>query len=126
MGSDAWLTPETLPGGFACRVLRIPDDTGFIAAVEGALLLLADAANWEKFGDVDEQDAADAAEAMYLKFTKEPCMHPGFIVASARSDALPGWLLCDGSLYDVVDYQELYDVVGNTYGGVEDETFWRS
>ena len=28
-----------------------------------------------------------------------------------------GYLLCDGSSYAVADYQDLYDVIGNTYGG---------
>lgn len=37
--------------------------------------------------------------------------------AGDESDLPPGWLLCDGSLYDEVAWSELFSVIGRTYGG---------
>lgn len=34
-----------------------------------------------------------------------------------------GWALCDGSVYKVSDYQALYSLIGNTYGGTGPSTF---
>lgn len=36
-----------------------------------------------------------------------------------------GWLRCDGTLYNVTDYQFLYALIGNIYGsrGVQGQTF---
>lgn len=31
-----------------------------------------------------------------------------------------GWLYCDGSSYDIVDYLLLYNAIGNVFGGTED------
>ena len=37
------------------------------------------------------------------------------------SDAVPeGWLLCDGSTISIMEYHELYDVLGNIYGTGDD------
>ena len=41
----------------------------------------------------------------------------GSIVAYAASATPDGWLLCDGTLYDVSEYPELFEVVEFTYGG---------
>lgn len=35
----------------------------------------------------------------------------------------PGWLECDGRTLNVSDYRVLYQVLGNTYGGIENQTF---
>lgn len=35
----------------------------------------------------------------------------------ALTSRFPGYLECDGSLYDVADYPDLWEVIGNTYGG---------
>ncbi len=42
---------------------------------------------------------------------------PGMIVPYAGSTAPDGWLLCDGSAYDITTYSNLYNVIGTTYGG---------
>lgn len=41
----------------------------------------------------------------------------GTVLSFAGQIAPNGYLLCDGSSYAVADYQDLYDVIGNTYGG---------
>ena len=41
----------------------------------------------------------------------------GTVLSFAGLNPPNGYLLCDGGSYAVVDYQDLYDVIGNTYGG---------
>jgi microcystin-dependent protein len=42
----------------------------------------------------------------------------GEIVAFATpSTTVDGWHLCDGSILPIYDYQELYSLIGTTYGG---------
>lgn len=43
-------------------------------------------------------------------------MPVGSIVVYAGSTAPEGWLMCDGALYDVLAYPELFDVLEFTYG----------
>jgi len=43
-------------------------------------------------------------------------MPVGSIVVYAGSTAPEGWLMCDGALYDVLAYPELFDIVEFTYG----------
>ena len=42
----------------------------------------------------------------------------GAILPFAGSNAPAGYLLCDGSEVEIVKYQDLYDIVGNTYGTI--------
>ena len=41
----------------------------------------------------------------------------GTVLSFAGSTAPNGYLLCDGKSYAVSDYEDLYAVIGNTYGG---------
>lgn len=47
----------------------------------------------------------------------------GEIRIFAGSFAPEGWLLCDGSTVNVQQYQALYGVIGNIYGGTAPTTF---
>jgi len=47
----------------------------------------------------------------------------GFISVSARNDVPSGWLVCDGTIYNIRDYPALFAVIGNTYGGDGITTF---
>ena len=43
---------------------------------------------------------------------------------AGATDKIPdGWLLCNGAEYNVSDYTNLYNVIGNTYGGTAGSTF---
>lgn len=42
---------------------------------------------------------------------------PGMISQYAGSTAPQGWLLCNGSTYNIVDYPNLFAVITNIYGG---------
>ena len=54
-----WLTPDSLPAEVRLVTLSIPDAPTWIAALRGALLLLADPANWEAAGSVSPEEAAN-------------------------------------------------------------------
>lgn len=41
----------------------------------------------------------------------------GTVLSFAGNTAPNGYLLCDGASYKVADYEDLYNVIGNTYGG---------
>lgn len=60
-----YLTPQTNPTDFVCRVLRIPNDPLFIANVTGALEELTFAYNWELFGALTPIEAKDAMLTMF-------------------------------------------------------------
>jgi len=71
-----WLTPDTLPTTTLRRWLCIPDEPAFLAVVTGALLRLTYAENWEAYGAVTPQEAADAMSVMlegYFELESE-CM----------------------------------------------------
>ena len=42
---------------------------------------------------------------------------PGMISAYAVSTPPPGWLICNGTSYNITDYPNLYSIIGNIYGG---------
>jgi len=41
----------------------------------------------------------------------------GAVIPYAGSSAPSGWLMCDGSSYNTIEYQLLYKAIGYTYGG---------
>jgi microcystin-dependent protein len=43
--------------------------------------------------------------------------------AGAEDKVPTGWLLCDGSEYEITDYHKLYDVIGVSWGSSGAETF---
>ena len=47
----------------------------------------------------------------------------GTIVSFGGSEPPAGWVFCDGSELIIADYQELYEVIGTSYGA-GDSTFW--
>ena len=42
---------------------------------------------------------------------------PGDLKISARDNAEPGWLKCDGTEYSVYDYVNLHEAIGFKFGG---------
>ncbi|HEY0036184.1 MAG TPA: tail fiber protein [Longimicrobium sp.] len=52
-----------------------------------------------------------------------PQPYIGEIRMFAGGYAPPGWLLCDGNLLEITDHEQLFDVIGTTYGGDGTSTF---
>jgi microcystin-dependent protein len=51
---------------------------------------------------------------------------PGAIIAYTGSTSPSGWLICNGTAYDATTnkiYQELYNVIGNQFGGTNNTNF---
>ena len=115
-----YLTPNSAPSDNKCRTISIPDDPQWLAIVNGALLELTRASNFEEFGSLTPQETADFFFDMFNSYLESECavLPIGMIATFAQSDAgLPdGWLYCMGGEYSRADYAGLFDVIGTTYG----------
>ncbi len=47
----------------------------------------------------------------------------GIVIEYAGASVPPGWLFCDGSRRNIVDYPDLYAVLGTRYGPIQTGTF---
>ena len=103
-----WLTGNVVDPGYTCRTLRIPGDLFFLEAVSGALRELTFEYNWERFGEIEPSEAVEAALVMLDAYFESDCMI-GTIMPYASFDPPSNCLRCDGTVYDRVDYPDLYD-----------------
>jgi microcystin-dependent protein len=104
-----FLTPETLPARRFVRRLAIPDDLQFIANLSGALLELCDSENWQVYGSVSTDAAAEAALGMLMAYFNDNQI--GEIVAYISAAAPPFVLPADGSSHLREDYPQLYEKI---------------
>lgn len=121
-----YLTPDTVPGNTSCRALFIPDSDDYLAIVRGALQELTFEYNWDKFGALTPEEAAQSFVDMFDRFClyTESCRMIGEIVIFAGStNPNPNWLACDGSEVAQDDYPDLYTVIGDTYGSAGSGNF---
>lgn len=72
-----FLTGDTPGGSSNCYPLFIPDDLYFRLAVRGAIHELTLPENWEKFGDLTPDEAAQLALTMYNSFVDGECSSGG-------------------------------------------------
>lgn len=112
-----WLTPDApAPTDYVCRRLRIPNDVNLIAAFSGALVMLTRAQNWEEFGTMIPEEAAELCQEIFLDYLESDVCLVGTIIAYAtaqppNADILP----CDGGVYLRADYPRLYDKLDAAY-----------
>jgi microcystin-dependent protein len=114
-----YLTGNTIPSGKRCKVIRIPDDLAFLDALNGALLELTFAYNFETVpGTVSPQDMADAFALAFDDYTIEECMEIpiGTVSMFATSVIPPKWLLCSGGAVSRATYSALFAIIGTQYG----------
>lgn len=71
MVRHAWLTPDDDPGTLVCHPVLVPAGSEYEAAFRGAMLLLADPANWEKVGTADPETIAYAFLQAFLQTTEQ-------------------------------------------------------
>lgn len=118
-----YLTPDEAPDNTVCRVLFIPNTLDWIAIVTGALQELTFSYNWEKYGAITPQQAADRAFTMLNEFidNKAGCRVIGEIVPFAgATNPMPGlWLPCDGQSLLRADYPDLFNVIGIAFGSAD-------
>lgn len=65
----AWLTPSASESGLIGRSLLIPLE--YLPAVGGALAALTEPANWERYGDITPEQAAERMAAMLYSWSGE-------------------------------------------------------
>jgi len=121
-----WLTPDSLPTTLKRCILSFPDSEEFHSLVRGALLLLADEANFEAFGSVTVEETADAFRETLFSFLGDSCMPDmpvGSIIAYGGTAAPAGWLFCRGQSLLRDEYVDLYATIGLIYGGVGTDEF---
>lgn len=110
----AWLTPDEIPTSRRHVLLTIPDSAEFRAALSGALLLLTYPCNWEKFGDVTKNEAADCWLNVLLEAEDSPMVGTIFWFAGETAPAYA--LVCDGAEYRTSDYPKLGALLSDIYG----------
>jgi len=92
--------------------------------IASRLLLLAEDDIWQ--GTVNEiADTVDEANRLIVALYGDvDTMALGAIHWYSADGPLPsGWLLCDGTVYDMVDYPDLGSLYGDKYGGDGVDTF---
>lgn len=118
----AWLTPDEIPTtDFICRRLRIPNNPDVIAQVNGAILSLCEAFNWEENG-VGISVTVDAMMIMFDEYLESDACMIGAILPYATTDAPNGCLPCDGSTHNRIEYPRLYERLDPLYQ-VDADTF---
>ena len=110
-----FLTPDTLPTEYVCRVLKIPDSAEWLEIVSGALSVLTKEHNFELFGAIDPQTCAEIFTEMFYEYTKGTVCMIGSILPYATTVVPLRALPCDGAEYDRVDYPSLYAILDTAY-----------
>lgn len=125
-----WVTPDDPPDPDICIKVYCPAGADYEAALRGAILDLEREYNWEKVGTETPEDVAAAFASAFSKTLDwEQCSEGesesmiGMIFWWAKDVAPDGTLLCDGDVYDAVDYPELFAILGDDYGGTAPDTF---
>lgn len=107
-----YTTPDSAPTGYVCRVLRIPADSWYLAAIGERLAYLCEASAWESVpGTVPPEDAASAMALMLVDYYNSECevtsIPTGTVIAYSGSVPPEGWLLCDGQQVNEESYPDL-------------------
>lgn len=122
-------TPDTAPSDTVCRVIQIPNDPVWLALVDGALSELTKVWNWEEFGDLTPDEAAEQFSDIFWDYHGSECtvIPVGMIAPFADLNGAmpPKWLYCDNRLVLRASYPELFAVCGSQYGGNDGSTNFR-
>lgn len=112
----AWLTTDDEPGNIVCYRVFYP--ANYLHVLMGAISLMTDESNWQQEGTTTVEEISSAFLAAYVEtVTGGACMPTGAIVAYAGGTIPDGFLLCDGTQYNTVDYPQLFNAIGYAWGG---------
>lgn len=120
-----YLTPNIMPSGTFCRTVLIPDDLDWLLIVNGALSELCDPVNFEQFGSVTPDEAAERFRQMFFEFRDSECasVTPIGAILDWMTDTPPaGWLICDGQSVSRTTYADLFSLWGDTFGAGDGST----
>lgn len=108
-----WLTPDVLTNADTiCRRFVLPADLSIVAAFSGAVLELTKLSSWQAFGTMTEQEVVDLLQPIVLDgiYSGDWCMLGALIpYVSVNPPAFS--LICDGAIYNRVDYPQLYAAI---------------
>lgn len=109
-----WLTPNNTPTTRRRRrVLSIPDDLLWVAAVTGALVEMTKRWNWEAFGEVAPEEAAETAKIMLEEYLMSDFKTVGILQPIIAQQPPEGALWANGDIHQRADWPDLYDVLAN-------------
>jgi len=117
-----WITPDSLPTTYECRVIPIPVTAGdnaasWLSIIRGALLSLTTADHFEQIEGITTDDTANVFANVFNKFCEGVMAYPvGSIVSFAGDTAPEGWIIADGSMVLQSEFPDLYAVLGTTFG----------
>lgn len=112
----AWLTPDAadLTGSQVDRIISLPGSLFFF--VTGALSLLADEQNWERFGDATPEETSQFFADALDEYLMSSFRNVGMIAAFCNDPAVPPfWLFLNGQTVAQADYPELSAVVPSSW-----------
>lgn len=104
-----YLTPD-FAAGVNTRLLSIP--AYLVPAFNGALIELSHEYNWEEFGDTTPSECAAACAGIVDNWYVNMI---GMVIPNVCSSIPDFCLLCDGSVYNRVDYPLLYAALDAAY-----------
>jgi len=116
-----FLTPNDLPAEKRAVRVVIPENAQWRSLLVGAIAELAQESSWEQFGAVAVESAVEAANEI-LSSIEWDMYTVGMIVPFCSQVTGGGWLYCDGSVHNRVDYPELYEAIDPEYI-IDDATF---
>jgi microcystin-dependent protein len=94
--------------------LYIPDNPDWLSLINGALIMLIRAENYEQINGISAESAAQTALAMFLAYQSSDCecepistMILGHVFAYITASPPVGCLQCDGAIYLKSDYPAL-------------------
>lgn len=111
----AWLTPDLseFSNPQKERSITLPGDLFYL--VTGAISQLAEAQNWEQFGDATPEETADFFLGVLEEYLMSDFRNLGMIAAFASTVIPPRWLLMNGQTVAQSDYPELAGIAPSSW-----------
>lgn len=111
----AWLTPNVaeFAGSLVGREIILPGNLYFY--VTGALSLLAEESNWEKFGDADPEETSQFFATILDGYLMSNFASVGMIASFVSPSLSFGWYEMNGQVLSAAAYPELADAVPDAW-----------
>jgi len=106
-------TPDTAPGDYVTRSYRVPNDPIWLGLLNGVISLLFYEEFWVQEGTATPEEVTQEFQEMYVAPEPTPPSEVsmlGAIVPFGTETIPEGWLICNGSTFQEVDYPALYAI----------------